>query len=313
MNMLRSVLAAAAFATAVPALAQGQGAATLYTLGSFAGHTLKLRDGTANFEPLGFNDTARSMRIERGTWELCDDSFYRGNCRIYGPGEYRDLGGQTGRVSSARLVASAAPGWGPQGAPGTYEGPRDRWERVGDGDVVVFDARDFRGYLATLTVPTRNFGPLGFNDRVASMVVRRGLWEFCTDSEYRGNCRVYGPGEYPSLSGGQDDAYSSARPVQSSRGERNPVGRRGRASIILFDHGAFAGRSITLDGPAEDLERFGFNDRVNSVIVEAGRWRLCSDAQGRGACREFGPGRYPALPRELGSRLSSVYRANRAK
>jgi len=308
MKKLRIALLLAAFAASIPAFAQpARGDAVVYSGGGFSGRSLELRDDTANFEPLGFNDRAASLRVKRGTWELCDDSFYRGSCRVYGPGDYRDLGGQASRVSSARLVVSNAPGWGDGGGPGSHPAPGGGWANVGGGDVAIYDGRDFRGYLATLTAPTRDFDPLGFNDRVASMVVRRGLWEFCTDGDYRGNCRVYGPGEYASLPGGQDDSYSSARPVQSTAGDRHPNRPPGRSSIILFDRGDFGGRSVTLDHTAEDLARIGFNDRVDSMVVESGRWRLCSDARGGGTCRDFGPGRYRALPPDLRSRLSSVY------
>ncbi|MEP7260926.1 MAG: beta/gamma crystallin-related protein [Usitatibacter sp.] len=307
MKNLAMALILAVSSAALPALAQpARGEAVVFTGGNFSGPSIVLRNDTANFEPLGFNDRAASLRVIHGTWELCDDSFYRGSCRVYSPGEYRDLGGQSQRVSSARLVVSGAPGWGPGGGPGGHPAPGGGWEGVGGGDVAVFEGRDFRGYLANLTAPTRNFEVLGFNDRVSSMVVRRGLWEFCTDSEFGGGCQIYGPGEYSSLPGASN-AYSSARPIQPTRGDRNPNRRRGRASIVLFDGADFSGRSLSLDNSADNLNDIGFNDRVDSVIVEGGRWRLCSDAGGRGSCQDYGPGRYRVLPPQLRGRLSSVY------
>lgn len=307
MKNLALALLLAAGAAAVPAAAQpARGEVVIYSGGNFTGAQVALRNDTANFEPLGFNDRVASLRVLRGSWELCDDSYFRGSCRVYGPGEYRNLGSQSLRASSARLVVSGAPGWGDRGGPGSHPAPGGDWERRGGGEVAVFDGRGFRGFLADLTAPTRDFEPLGFNDRVASMVVRRGLWEFCTDSEFRGSCQVYGPGEYPSLPGSAE-AYSSARPVQSSRGERNPARREARPSIVLFDGADFSGRSLALDGTSENLEHVGFNDRVASAIVEGGRWRMCSEAGGRGQCEEVGPGRYRLLPPDMHSRISSVY------
>ncbi len=293
-------------AAAIPASAQPIGEAVIYSGGNFRGPSVVLRNDTANFEPLGFNDRGASLRVIRGTWELCDDSYFRGSCRVYSPGEYRNLGSQSERVSSARLAVSDAPGWGSGGGRGSHPAPGGGWENVGGGEVAIFDGREFRGFLANLTAPTRNFQSLGFNDRVASMVVRRGLWEFCTDDEYRGSCQVYGPGQYASLPGAAD-AYSSARPVQSSRGERNPARRQARPSSVMFDGADFSGRSIALDNTSDNLERVGFNDRVASAIVEGGRWRLCSEAGGRGQCEEVGPGRYRLLPPDLHSRVSSVF------
>ena len=176
--------------------------------------------------------------------------------------------------------------------------------RRGQGDVSLFDRRDFQGYLGSLDGTTRNFGPLGYNDRVASIIVRRGRWEFCTDAGFRGNCRTYGPGEYRSLAPGHDDAYSSAR---RAGGPDRPAERPGRGPrITLFDSRNFQGRSLQLEDTAPNLEALGFNDRVESVVVHRGQWRLCSDAHGAGRCRTYGPGRYPDLPGDLRSRLSSV-------
>src|SRR5690606_2954010 len=92
---------------------------------------------------------------------------------------------------------------------------RDRDRDRDRDDVSLFDRRDFQGYIGALNDDTRNFDRHGLNDRVASIIVRRGRWEFCTDANYRGDCRVYGPGEYRSLPGGHDDAYSSARQAAS--------------------------------------------------------------------------------------------------
>lgn len=180
--------------------------------------------------------------------------------------------------------------------------PRDRDDRD-RGDVTLFDRQDFRGYLGSLDGPTPNFERHGFNDRAASIIVRRGRWEFCTDARYRGNCRVYGPGEHRTLHPGHDDAYSSARPV--SRPGRGRGRDRGPA-ITLFDSANFSGRSMRVEGTLPNLEVVGFNDRAESVVVHEGRWRLCSDAHGGGRCRDFGPGRYAVLPPELRSRLSSL-------
>ncbi|HRE14751.1 MAG TPA: beta/gamma crystallin-related protein, partial [Usitatibacteraceae bacterium] len=57
-----------------------------------------------------------------------------------------------------------------------------------------------------------------------------------------------------------------------------------------------------------NLERLGFNDKAESVIVEGGTWRLCSDSRGEGACREFRPGQYPVLTGELRNRVSSAFK-----
>jgi hypothetical protein len=87
---------------------------------------------------------------------------------------------------------------------------------VGHGDVQLFDGQGFHGFLANLDREAPNFQPMGFNDKVSSIIVRRGVWEFCTDAHFHGSCRTFPPGEYPEL-GRQGNKYSSARPVGTVR------------------------------------------------------------------------------------------------
>lgn len=182
----------------------------LYGKQGFQGKRIVLRNDIPNFENIGFNDRASSIRVVHGTWEFCTDAFFRGNCRVLGPGEYPDLGGQDNRISSARLVAEGRRGWGQGG--GAWTAPGREWSSVGHGDVHLFHGQGFNGFLANLDAEVPNFQPLGFNDKVGSLIVRRGVWEFCTDAGFRGSCRTFTPGEYPDL-GGHQNKYSSARPI----------------------------------------------------------------------------------------------------
>lgn len=282
-----------------------RGEAVAYERADFTGRSVTLRDDMGNLALMGFDNRAASIYVLGGTWEFCTDAYFRGSCRLYGPGQHRNLGDQARRISSGRLVGT---GIGHAMRPG--EG---RWQDVGKGDVSVFDAREFRGFLTTLSDPVRDFERIGINDKVASIIVNRGTWEFCTHANFGGDCHVYGPGEYRSLPSGRDDAYSSARPVQP-----NVLGRVAspsrepdrwsakRARIALFEGIDFQGRSILLDAPMANLELMDFNDRARSVVVEGGTWRLCSDANNEGECHELGPGRYPAIPRGLSGKVSSA-------
>jgi hypothetical protein len=283
-----AMLLFAGLASAGAAFAQ-RGEVVLWEKQNFNGRNLTITDEVGDLALRRFNDMTRSIEVKRGTWEFCDESYFRGPCQVLEPGNYPKLGSLKGLDTSARLVDRGHGGPPPSG---------------GNDEVLLYDARNFQGFLAALTVPTRNFDPLGFNDRVASIVVKRGTWEFCTDGEYRGTCRVYGPGQYPQLPGGQDDAYSSARPVHRGGGGG---GRPGAARIVLFENPDFSGRSIALDTNVKSMDLVGFNDRTESLIVESGTWRLCTDANGGGTCRDVGPGRYPKLPGDMRNRLSSAY------
>ena len=66
--------------------------------------------------------------------------------------------------------------------------------------VTLYEGEDFRGVSFRVDTTIQNFGPLGFNDRASSLRIERGYWMFCTDSNFLGECRTFGPGDYPTLS-----------------------------------------------------------------------------------------------------------------
>lgn len=285
----------------------------LYERANFSGRNVSVERSVQNLAYLGFENRASSVYVMSGDWEFCTEAYFQGNCRIYRPGEYRSLGSQNNRISSVRLVSGR-----PDPGPGR---PDPGWGQSGGALVELFDGQNFQGRLGALRGPTPSFEPLGFNDKVASLIVRRGTWEFCTDANYGNNCRVYGPGEYPQIWGGQDDQYSSARPVNggwNSPGAGRPGagnhsgqggwgGSGGAPRVRFFEYTSFQGRSIWVRDPVSSFEHISFNDKAESMIVEGGSWRLCSDANGQGYCQVFGPGQYPVLPPGLRNTISSAY------
>lgn len=75
--------------------------------------------------------------------------------------------------------------------------------------------------------------------------------------------------------------------------------------LTLYTHDNFGGRGISLREAAPTLREFGFNDRASSMVVQSGRWEVCTDADFRGSCTVVGPGEYPSLP-GLNDMISSV-------
>ena len=55
----------------------------------------------------------------------------------------------------------------------------------------------------------------GFNDRASSLRVERGYWIFCSEADFHGICRTFGPGDYLQLPPGLDNNMSSARLIHS--------------------------------------------------------------------------------------------------
>lgn len=195
--MKRSLLAIALLLAAASASAAEL---TLFGRPDFNGRRFKSNDSIVNLDRTGFNDRASSVVIREGLWQLCDDAYFRGHCVTLRPGRYpslRDMG-LNNRVSSAREVR-----------PERGEGRRHGRERV-----VLFSNRDFRGARFVVDGDSlRNLGDTGFNDRAQSMRIEGGYWMFCSDADFQGACRTFGPGSYPNLPGDLDNRLSSGRRV----------------------------------------------------------------------------------------------------
>ena len=111
-------------------------------------------------------------------------------CAVFVPGAYPSLGAYAGRVSSARPVD------------GQYSNNRyDDRSRSHEARATLYEGPNLSGHSYMVNDTMRNLGMTGFNDRALSLRVESGYWIFCNDSEFRGECRTFGPGEYASLPG----------------------------------------------------------------------------------------------------------------
>jgi Beta/Gamma crystallin len=187
----------------------GSTRAELFENQSFSGRSIVVERAIQNFDQIDFNDRARSMIVYSGTWQLCTDAFFHGDCRDYGPGRYDSLGSTNGQTSSARPVVGGGGGGG-----GGGNGGGDNWG--GGARVVMYEGPNFSGRSFVLRGDiVRNFDGTGFNDRAASLRIERGYWLFCSDADFGGQCRTFGPGDYPSLPNGLDSRISSGRKVNN--------------------------------------------------------------------------------------------------
>lgn len=307
-------LGAVALLASLGSTAALAGEMTLYSHENFGGREVTLRDVTPDLVQLGFNDKASSMVVRSGRWEVCVDAGFRGDCQVFGPGEYPRLERFNDRVSSAREVGrDGRDGGGWEGRP---RGPR--------GMAELFSRPGLQGNSTRIVRDTDDFVQIGFNDRTVSARIDDGSWEFCSDAGFRGQCRVFGPGDYPDLGPGLTGRVSSARlvppdgreyggPGPGFGGPGGPDGRPGRgpddaAPVLLFQEDGMRGRSLALRGDAPDLVPFGFNDQASSLVIQSGTWQFCVDSLYRGQCRVFGPGEYRHLDALLFRSISSVRR-----
>jgi hypothetical protein len=79
---------------------------------------------------------------------------------------------------------------------------------------VLFSNPDFRGQRYVVDgnyLP--NLANTGFNDRAQSLRVEGGYWIFCSDAQFQGQCRTFGPGNYPNLPPALNNRLSSGRRI----------------------------------------------------------------------------------------------------
>ena len=89
-------------------------------------------------------------------------------------------------------------------------------ERRGGPDAVLFTNPDFGGQRFVIDgdyMP--DLANTGFNDRAQSVRVNRGYWIFCSDAQFRGQCRTFGPGDYGHLGWALDNRVSSGRRISN--------------------------------------------------------------------------------------------------
>ena len=79
------------------------------------------------------------------------------------------------------------------------------------------------------------------------------------------------------------------------------------AQVTFYQNQNFQGQTFTTSRQVSDFQRFGFNDRASSVVVDSDRWEVCDNIRFKGRCAVLRPGRYPSLAAMgLNDRVSSV-------
>ena len=181
---------------------------TFYERENFAGREITIDQTVPNFGDTRFNDRARSAIVNSGQWEVCVDAQFAGSCQVIGPGRYPDLGGLAGRVSSVRPMTTARV---------TDRGERQRPAGAhggGRATATLYEGRDLSGRSFALGGGNMtNLDGTGFNDRASSLRVEGGYWVFCSDANFGGECRTFGPGDYRTLPPGLNNMISSGRRI----------------------------------------------------------------------------------------------------
>jgi hypothetical protein len=312
---LALVLSAALFAQA----AAVAGELTLFSSEGLRGRELNLRENVGNLTQMGFNDRAESMVIYAGRWEICEHADFRGQCRVFGPGEYHSLAQLGNAISSLREVDGGRGNWREDRRDDRREERREERhderinDRIGGGQpgmvmaapVILFGGTGMRGRSLPLHRDISNLTDLRFNDQAESMTIQQGTWEFCEHNDFRGKCRVFGPGQYDRLDRDFHRSITSVRQVRGGGGGDGGHGRRD--GVELFDAPGFHGQRVGVRDEVRNFNEISFNDRAGSLIVYRGQWEFCEHADFRGQCLVYGPGRYDRLGR-MHNLISSIRR-----
>ncbi len=183
----------------------------LFERPGFGGGSIELRRTDGNLDRIPSYRGAGAVVVYSGTWRLCSHEYYRGDCSDFVPGRYDSLGTFGDHVVSVDLISPLP---GPVGAlPALVPPP------AAGASVVLYELPHFGGRSLVIDRDElANLERLGFDNRAASLRIASGHWMFCTDVQYQGDCRTFGPGEYPRLPGDVDRRITSARRVDDVYG-----------------------------------------------------------------------------------------------
>jgi hypothetical protein len=194
-TLLRPLVAGAAALAASSAMA----GVTFYETENFGGRRFSAEGTVPNFVDRGFNDRARSAVVEGGPVEVCMHVDFSGQCTVLNPGRYPALGELGEQISSVR------PAFAPRSDVRDERGSRR-------ASATLFSGPNLTGRALTLgREGSRDLQ--SFTDRASSLRVERGYWIFCSEPQFNGECRTFGPGEYTQLPPGLDNRIASGRRI----------------------------------------------------------------------------------------------------
>ena len=85
------------------------------------------------------------------------------------------------------------------------------------------------------------------------------------------------------------------------------LGGQAMAQVTFYEGEGYRGRAFTTNQRVGNFERFGFNERASSVVVDRGRWEACDEPRFEGNCVILRRGSYDSLERlGMQNSISSV-------
>ncbi len=245
---------------------------------------IDLRHGVNDLGDWEISNSISSFSIGSGAWLMCTEPDFRGRCETFS-GSRGNLQGTPfqDRISSLRPVREGGGGnWGGWGG-------ENEWGRIG---IAVYTDEGYRGRSWVFSDDVQDLSRLGLNNRISSIRVLGGRWRICRSPNFGGCMEI--SGDVSKLRDiGFNDRVSSIQELGPGGqggggwGGSGGVGGGGRASITVYADRGYSGRSWNFDKDVRNLGSMGMGNRISSVKVSGGRWRLCRTSSFDG-CVEVG-------------------------
>ena len=164
--------------------------------------------------------------------------------------------------------------------------------------VLLYDQEDCEGDFRLLVDSEADLERMEFRNDAESVRVENGVWTFHRDVNFfsqSGPSLTLGPG--PCINLGEGPAVSFPGDSMDSV-QRIEIGTPPPGIIVLYDHRNLEPPYRVVIGNVTDLDDQDFNDRVDSVEVLLGNWRLYRDegfGTGDGPPVPLTPGAYPDI------------------
>lgn len=258
----------------IPSLSEG---IVFYDRRGFTGDAEGLIAGESyrDLSVIDFEDIIQSVQIAPGErWELCvNDDFERcvtlvqDEARLNGYGLHRN-------ISSIR-PSTANPDVG-----ATLFDKRDHVSPRFDIDYLVYQ-QAFKEHETEILMSNRipDLSVYGFNNKAESIQVRRGVWQFCDKTRWRGNCIL---ARANILNLGDLNFNNKITSVERLIPNNRDI------VLVVYKEVAGGGASyrMTLQNPSiPDLNSTGLEDQIRSLGILGGWWQTCEDDNFRGKCK----------------------------
>ena len=159
--------------------------------------------------PGGTDNEISSIRIfGNGEVTVYRDSNFSGAAQRFNANVGNlDGTGFNDRITSLRVSSRGYGGGDPGGA---YSG--GGFSPASDGNLEIFDDIDFKGRRTTLTGSTPDLSAIGMGGAISSLrLPSGGMWQVCTEPNYRGRCQVVSNDVSDLRPGDWNDVIASAR------------------------------------------------------------------------------------------------------